>query len=289
MKRDSAFFTRRMCTGAALTFAGIALAAALNLPARAQVIERSRSDTGVPAARDFGGTWDRAPTAAPPGQGAAAPAPGGIAGATLPSGGPPARTPEAPLKEPYLTQYRTQQRANQEAEARGEPVPSEGAQCLPQGMPAMMTAIFPMEVLQTRGQLTIIQEAFNQVRRIYIDEEPVKIEDAEPGFFGHSTAKWEGDTLVVDTVGIKESVRANGVPHSSEMRIRERFRKIDADHFEDEVTVTDPDYLTAPWVIKHTYRRRPDYRMYEYVCEDNREFADPVTGQQRLRLGDGSE
>jgi hypothetical protein len=261
--------------------------------------DRSRSDGGTPASRDFGGTWDRAPAARPAGA-TPQPAPAetgvspalsgsGVPGAQPSNGAGPAPAPAPPLKPEFLGEYNARQKMMQDATARGEPIANEDTHCLPQGMPEMMLAIFPMEVLQTQGQLTIIQEAFNQVRRIYIGGEPVPVEDAEPGFFGHSWAKWEGDTLVVETVGIKESVRLRDVPHSSEMRIHERIRKLDADHFEDEITIVDPAYLTGPWKVTYTYRRRPSYKMYEYVCEDNREFADPVTGEQRMRLAPRSQ
>ena len=63
------------------------------------------------------------------------------------------------------------------------------------------------------------------------------------------------------------------------------MRMIDADHFENDVTVEDPEYLTGPWKWKWIYQRRPDYKMYEYVCEENREFADPETGAQRMKVG----
>jgi len=84
--------------------------------------------------------------------------------------------------------------------------------------------MFPMEVLQTPGQVTIIQEAYNQVRRIYMGAKLPPFEDAEPLFWGHSTGKWEGDTLVVETIGIKEDVRFRDVPHSNQARISERLR-----------------------------------------------------------------
>ena len=68
------------------------------------------------------------------------------------------------------------------------------------------------------------------------------------------------------------------------MRIHERMRMIDADHFENDVTVEDPEYLTGPGSGSGSTSARPDYKMYEYVCEDNREYADPVTGKARLRI-----
>jgi hypothetical protein len=122
------------------------------------------------------------------------------------------------------------------------------------------------------------------VRRIYLNQTLPKVEDAEPGFWGHSVGRWEGDTLVVDTVGIKEYVRFRNAPHSAAMRINERIRVVGPGHFENIVTVTDPEYLEKPWTWKWVYQRRPNYKMYEYVCEENREFADPETGVQRMRL-----
>src|SRR5690606_37649633 len=109
-------------------------------------------------------------------------------------------------------------------------------------------------------------------------------EDAEPGFWGHSVGHWEGDTLVVDTVGIKEYVRFRDVPHSNQMRIHERMRALTPDMFEDQITIEDPVYLTVPWTFMYRYKRKPGYKLYEYVCEDNRQYRDPETGGTRLRL-----
>ena len=81
-----------------------------------------------------------------------------------------------------------------------------------------------MEILETPGRVTVIQEAYNQVRRIYLNEPAIAPEDAEPRYAGNSTARWEGGTLVVSTVGVKESVRFRNVPHSAKMRITERLR-----------------------------------------------------------------
>jgi hypothetical protein len=263
----------------------VALLALCVLPAvHAQSPDRGRSSESAAGQPDFSGTWERwAPPRdpnAPPPRGT--PGAGGGLGPTF-GGTPP------PLKPEYAAAYEADVKSRQEAERRGEPIPSANAQCIPEGMPAMMIALFPMEVLQTRGQLTIVQEAFSQIRRIYIGEDPPAIEDAEPSFFGHSGAKWDGDTLVVETVGIKESVRYRNAPHSVEMRIHERMRALDANRFENQITVTDPVYLTGPWSWSWTYQRKPGYKMYEYVCEDNREFVDPNTGAQRMRFKDKSE
>ncbi len=150
-------------------------------------------------------------------------------------------------------------------------------------MPSMMMGMFPLEVIQSKGRVTIIEEAYNQVRRIYLGEPQIAIDDAEPGFFGHSVGHWEGDTLVTETVGIKENVRVRDVPHSSQMRVTERLRLIKPGFMEDRIVVTDPVYLAGPWAWTWEYQAKPGYHLYEYVCEDNREYADPTTGQARLR------
>ncbi len=150
----------------------------------------------------------------------------------------------------------------------------------------MMGPVFPLEVLQSPGQVTIIAEAFAQVRRIYLNEKQIAVEDAEPLFWGHSVGHWVGNTLIVNTIGLKDTVRVSGVPHSANMRIDERITVTSADTFEDQITVTDPEYLTAPWTWTYKYNRRKDYKINEYVCEDNRLYLDPATGQQKLRLGE---
>jgi hypothetical protein len=191
---------------------------------------------------------------------------------------------EPPLKEPYLSQWRARQKAAHEADLRGQPIYSGYAACLPDGMPAMMMAMFPMAVLQTPGQITIIQEAYRQVRYIYLNEKQLPVADAEPEFWGHSVGHWQGDTLLVNTVGIKPEVRYSDVPHSDQMRIDERIRLISKDRAEDRITITDPAYLAKPWNFTYEYEREPGYKMLEYVCEDNREYRDPKTGGQRVEL-----
>jgi hypothetical protein len=265
-------------TKVTLRVCAAALLAACLLSAGAQEPDRSRSSSSVAGQPDFSGTWERyTPPRASNAPSSGTPSAGGGLGPTF-GGAPP------PLKPEFAAAYEADVRMRQEAERRGEPIPSANAQCIPEGMPSMMIALFPMEVLQTRGQLTIVQEAFSQIRRIYIGEDPPAVEDAEPTFFGHSGAKWDGDTLVVETVGIKESVRYRSAPHSAAMRIVERMRMLDADRFENQITVVDPEYLTGPWSWTWTYQRKPGYKMYEYVCEDNREFVDPDTGAQRMRF-----
>jgi hypothetical protein len=197
---------------------------------------------------------------------------------------PPTPIPDPPLKPEYFDAWREARERERELTEQGLPPVNSGSACLPQGMPGMMMATFPMEVLETPGQVTFIQEAFNQVRRVYLDEELVAPEDAEPRFSGHSAGRWEGDRLVIETVGVKDYARFLNVPHSMNMRVVERIRLIDESYMENVVTVTDPEYLTEPWTWTWMYKRWPGYKLQEYVCEDNRYYQDPELGYQRLRI-----
>ena len=200
----------------------------------------------------------------------------------FPAAGP---IPPPPLKPQYQAEFDARRKAVTEADAKGQPLYTNYTACLPDGMPAMMMGMFPMEVLQTPGQITIIQEAYNQVRRIYMNDTLPAPEDAEPLYWGHSAGKWEGDTLVVETIGIKTNVRFRDAPHGIQMRIHERLRLLSPDMMEDQVTVTDPEYLTGPWTFKYMYKRLHGYKINEYVCEANREMFDPDTGSVKLKLG----
>ena len=251
----------RAVRSAALVIVAIAFAAAVSAQTRSSTV------------RGINGQWENYP---PRGDGFGSGSP-----ATIP--GPPP-IPEPPLKPEHLEKWRAEQKKNQELTRQGLPPMNTGAACMPEGMPAMMQAMFPMEILETPGQVTIIQEAFTQVRRIHLDEKLVSPEDAEPRFAGHSVGRWEGDTLVVETVGVKPSARFRNVPHSANVRITERIRLIADNIIENRVTVEDPEYLTKPWTWTWMYHRWRGYKLQEYVCEDNRYFEDPEKGYQRLKV-----
>src|SRR5689334_16300682 len=96
------------------------------------------------------------------------------------------------LKPKYKGPYEALRAKQIEYDKRGEPLPSASTQCLPDGMPKLMSAIYPVEFIQSPGQVTIIAEAQSQVRRIYLDKPQAKIGDVPPGYFGHSVGHWDG-------------------------------------------------------------------------------------------------
>ena len=157
-----------------------------------------------------------------------------------PAGDPANPPPEAaapPLKGDLLVEWEERRAAAREADARGEPAASNVTHCIPDGVPSMMNGPFPFEILQGATQINIAQEAYSQIRRIYLDKPQLTLDDIELGFYGRSVGKWQGDTLVVDTIGIKEYVRFRDVPHTRDMRLTERFRLVTPDILWDEITI----------------------------------------------------
>jgi hypothetical protein len=196
---------------------------------------------------------------------------------------PPPATPLL-LKQPYAKTYDARRSAEAEANKRGESLGSGAVACLPYGVPTMMSvALYPIEIIQTPKQVTIIAEAFSEVRRVYMDKPQLKIDEVPPGYYGRSVGRWEGDTLVIDTVGIKETVQYQRMPHSDQMRITERIRVIAPDILHDQITIEDPVTLEKPYTYTLAYRRLPDYEMVEFVCDNNREYIDE-NGVVRLKV-----
>lgn len=190
------------------------------------------------------------------------------------------------LKPGFKEKYEARRAQEREAAARGEQLAGKGL-CEPYGMPNMMqVAVYPMEVIQTPRQVTIIGEAFSEVRRVYIGKPQLALDDIDPGYYGRSVGKWEGDTLVIDTIGIKESVGGyQSIPHSPGMHITERMRRTSPEQLRDQITIEDPGTLEKPITYTLVYKLVPDYEMVEFVCENNREYVDEK-GVVRLKLHD---
>ena len=151
----------------------------------------------------------------------------------------------------------------------GKPIDDVTADCLPPGMPHIQVVPYPFEIMQTPGRVTMLFEYAGQVRRIYLDGSEPKDPDAT--YYGTSTGRWQGDTLVVTTTNIRADTQADfsGVPHSDALSITERFRRTAPDTLEDQITLTDPKAYRAPFATTRVYKLHPDWTIGEYVCEEN--------------------
>lgn len=183
------------------------------------------------------------------------------------------RLPAAPppqLNAKYRAAYDTSEKARKEAEARGEPLASNRTMCLPDGMPKLMSTTFPVEILETPGKVTMIAEFDTQVRHIHLGAVHPPIDELEYNFFGRSIGRWEGDTLIVDTIGLRDStVMFDYVPHSESLQVIERFRLLEPDLLQVTITMTDPLVLTQPWTVIRLFSRERGGKLGEYVCTEN--------------------
>jgi len=134
--------------------------------------------------------------------------------------------------------------------------------CLPEGMPSWMLITHnAFEALYSPGRVTFLGESDgDRLRRIYTDGRPHP-DDPDPSFHGHSIGHWEGDTLVVDTVGIFPETylaidEAIGVPNNGDMHVVEHIHLVDAGTLHDDLEITAPHILTHPWKTTRTYFRQ---------------------------------
>src|SRR5258708_4442006 len=144
------------------------------------------------------------------------------------------------------------------------------ANCLPQGVPKIDAAPAPWRIVQTPGIVFIVYEAFTQWRQIFTDGRDLP-KDPNPTWFGYSVGKWDGDTLVVDTIGFngKAWVDQEGHPQNEAAHVTERFRRKDFGHLELKVTVDDPKAYTKPWTVTESPTLLVDTEMLEFICLEN--------------------
>jgi hypothetical protein len=149
-----------------------------------------------------------------------------------------------------------------------------GNACVGYGMPGSMLGSggYPMEIIQRPEQLFVIYEAHNEIRRFYIDDEAQNPADFFPERNGYSTAHWEGDHLIVETSRLKTQVDSR-YPHSNMAEIREEYY-LDTP-MEDgtrvlvaEMVMTDPMWLTEPFVSTKRWQEMGDYHVLTYECSE---------------------
>jgi hypothetical protein len=148
----------------------------------------------------------------------------------------------------------------------------ERSYCSPPGMPRIMRlAQYPYEFIFAPGRVTINQEAWMQTRTIWTDGRQHQ-DDPDPTYMGDSIGHWEGDTLVVDTIGIDPSLEIdNGATHSDKFHLVERIHldPADPDILVNEMTMDDPQALAEPFHATARYRRDRYGALIEFECSEN--------------------
>jgi hypothetical protein len=143
--------------------------------------------------------------------------------------------------------------------------------CLPHGIPRLMFVPLPMEIFQVPGKVLMYQEAGNQLRQIHMDRQHPKEFDTLT-YNGDSIGKWDGDALVVDTIGFNDITWLDhvGLPHSEALHVVERIRRMDHDTLQDDFTIEDAKAFTKPWKAQQIYKLKPGWEIAEYVCDNNK-------------------
>jgi hypothetical protein len=234
-----------------ITVAGTQPAAASGTVARASELPAPRTADGKPdlsgvygfGAAPGGGRGTAASAAAP------AAAPGGIA--------------RTPTLKPGAEKYRV---------VRGPTDAGLYASCRPPGVPQTFMAPYFMQIVQAPKHIVLIHEYLTLPRIIEMNaEHPV---DPDPFYMGHSVGRWEGETLVVDSIGFKES-EFQGFKTTESLHLVERFRRPNLGTLEYEAVIEDPNVFTEPWMISRTFPFLPEHnRIDEFYCENNRDYKE---------------
>jgi hypothetical protein len=169
--------------------------------------------------------------------------------------------------QPWAAKLYEQRQANK---LRDNPM----IKCLPAGVPRLAAYTHPYKIVQTPELIVILYESQTTFRQIFMDGR-AHPEDPDPSWYGYSIGRWEGDTLVVDTTGFNDKTWLDGLghPHSEQMRVTERYRRLNFGSMEISVTIDDPKTYTASLTYVQPQRLLADTDLIEYICNEN---AKPV-------------
>jgi hypothetical protein len=148
------------------------------------------------------------------------------------------------------------------------------------GVPQVNAVPYPYKILQVPGEITILYEAVRTFREIFTDGRAFP-EDPNPAWLGYSVGHFEGDTFVVETRGQNDKswLDSGGHPHTEQLRVTERWRRLDFGHITLQTTIDDPGAYAKPWTVIYPLSFVPDTELLEYVCTENNKDVDHLVGR----------
>jgi len=189
---------------------------------------------------------------------------GGGGRGAAPGGGGRGAAPAGPELKPGMEKYRA---------VRGPNDAGALADCMPIAGPAAFTVPYQFQILQTPSYAIILHE-YPGIFRIVPTNGATHPVDPDPTWLGDSVGRWDGDTLVVDTVGFNTKTELSGYKHSEALHIVERFSRPDFDTLQYDATLEDPNVFVRPWTVSRTFPLRPDLnKIDEFVCENNKDYS----------------
>jgi hypothetical protein len=170
--------------------------------------------------------------------------------------------------QPWAAELRKKRMADNQQE-------NPDAHCLPIGFMQLHTHPDPRKIVQTPGLIVIMWEANYGLRQIFLDGRSLPGSDAQPWWYGYSIGKWDGDTLVVETRGLRDGgwLDVLGSPFTDAAKVTERFRRVNQGNLEIDVTVDDPKAYTRPWSVTIKQRLMLDSELMEFICAENEKDA----------------
>jgi len=156
------------------------------------------------------------------------------------------------------------------------------AHCLPMGFMQFHEHPQPRKIIQTPTEVVIIYEANSGLRQIFTDGRPLpNPDDVQPWWYGYSVGHWDGDTLVVETVGFRDDVwlDVNGTPLTNKGTVTEKFRRPDFGHLNIEVTIDDPSAYTKPFTVQVRQQIMLNTDLIEFICGENEQSDKHLVGK----------
>ena len=152
--------------------------------------------------------------------------------------------------------------------------------CDPVGIPRIYWSIHPFEIIQLSGRILIYYEEFREVRDVWMDGRPIP-QDPEPTWLGTSIGHWDGNDLVIDTVGFNDKTWLDSVghPHTKDLHLTERFHRVDHDTMQISITFDDPKAYKTSWTYgPRTIQLKPGWEIGELFCtiEDEKNFEKSI-------------
>jgi hypothetical protein len=179
-------------------------------------------------------------------------------------------------RPPYLPWAAKLRDERREQEAKDNP----DARCLPLGPLQMLAHPLPKKILQVPGLLAILHERNMEFRQIFLDGRALPA-DQQPSWYGYSTGRWEQDTLVVETSGLRDGLWADfyGSPLTDQARMTERFSRPNFGTLLVQVTIDDPKAYSRPWTVAVNQHYGLDVELLEYACLENEKDVPRLVGK----------
>lgn len=234
-----------------------------------------RTNAGHP---DFSGVWELWPRSTPGRQAAER------NGGTLPTpvpGTPPAATFfDLGVNLEGGLPYQDWARELRDARVADGMKDNPDANCLPMGLTQLHLHPQPRKFVQTPTLIVVMYEGNSGLRQIFLDGRPLPANDPQPWWYGYSTGRWEGDALVVETIGLRDDgwLDVNGSPQTLSAKYTERFTRVDYGHMIVDVTIDDPATYTAPFTVRMEHGLMLNAELIEFICNENEQstqYFDP--------------